>query len=98
MLQSANAPRLVVLSGWDNVATVLTGAAAGTTLTHDGGSIACAAEVPPGHKLALVAIPKGAKIIKFGVPIGSATQDIRAGEHVHAHNVASDYTPTWRGD
>jgi hypothetical protein len=40
-------------------------------------------------------IAAGEKIIKYGVPIGSATRDIGAGEHVHTHNVQSDYIPTY---
>jgi hypothetical protein len=30
-------------------------------------------------------------VIKFGVPIGSATVPIEAGRHVHVHNIKSDY-------
>lgn len=44
-----------------------------------------------GHKVALRHIVKGQKIIKYGVSIGSATQDIQVGEHVHLNNVKSDY-------
>lgn len=51
-----------------------------------------------GHKIAATEISKGEKIIKFGVPIGSATEDIRAGEHVHLHNMKSDYIPTYTLD
>jgi hypothetical protein len=29
------------------------------------------------------------------VPIGSATQDIAVGEHVHLHNMKSDYIQTF---
>jgi len=29
------------------------------------------------------------------VPIGSATRAIKAGEHVHLHNMKSDYIPTY---
>jgi altronate dehydratase small subunit len=40
-----------------------------------------------GHKIALVNIPPGGIIQKYGHPIGVATQKISAGEHVHIHNV-----------
>ena len=40
-----------------------------------------------GHKIADANIPTGAEIIKYGYPIGHATQDIGKGEHVHSHNV-----------
>jgi hypothetical protein len=35
---------------------------------------------------------------KYGVPIGSVTKPIAAGEHVHVHNLASNYTPTYTLD
>lgn len=40
-----------------------------------------------GHKYALIDIKKGKKIIKYGFPIGTATEDIKKGEHVHSHNL-----------
>ncbi len=54
-----------------------------------------------GHKIALQDIPAGEKIIKYGNPIGIATQDIKAGEWVHSHNLKTalggemtyEYTP-----
>ena len=43
-----------------------------------------------GHKYALRDIMKGEDIIKYGNPIGHATEDIKAGEHVHTHNVKTN--------
>ena len=43
-----------------------------------------------GHKYALCDIKKGENIIKYGNPIGHATEDIKAGEHVHTHNVKTN--------
>ena len=41
----------------------------------------------------------GDKIVKYGAPIGSTTCAIAAGEHVHTHNLRSDYLPTFaRGE
>ncbi len=51
-----------------------------------------------GHKIAATAIPKGEKVVKFGVPIGSASEDIVPGDHVHLHNLKSDYLPTYTLD
>jgi hypothetical protein len=42
-----------------------------------------------------VSLNPGDKIIKFGVPIGSATKHIDIGEHIHLHNMKSDYLPTY---
>ena len=43
-----------------------------------------------GHKYALRDIKCGENIIKYGQPIGHATCDIAAGEHVHTHNVKTN--------
>lgn len=48
-----------------------------------------AVDTKTGHKQAVTDIPKGAPVIKYGFPIGLATADIRAGEHVHSHNLAT---------
>jgi hypothetical protein len=94
MAGSGEVLRVLVLSPRDNVGTVLKGAKKGERLAVIGGDVVCLDDVPPGHKLALVPILCGTKVLKFGVPIGSATTDVRTGQHVHTHNMASDYTPT----
>ena len=48
-----------------------------------------------GHKVAARPIFKNELIIKYGVPIGSATKDIEIGSHIHLHNMKSDYIPTF---
>lgn len=40
-----------------------------------------------GHKYARRTIRAGEAVIKYGFPIGVATQDIAAGAHVHSHNL-----------
>ena len=49
-------------------------------LTNDG-------SIPAGHKFALRDIEKDEKVIKYGDPIGVATEFIPKGAHVHTHNV-----------
>ncbi|MEN9781608.1 MAG: putative D-galactarate dehydratase [Pseudomonadota bacterium] len=44
--------------------------------------------VPPGHKLAVRAIPSGQPVRRYNQIIGFASRDIAAGEHVHTHNIA----------
>jgi len=46
-------------------------------------------DIPFAHKLALSDVGKGELIIKYGEIIGRATQNIKAGEWVHIHNVES---------
>ncbi len=43
-----------------------------------------------GHKYALCDIKKGDNIIKYGNPIGHATEDIKKGDHVHSHNMKTN--------
>ena len=43
-----------------------------------------------GHKYAICDINKGENIIKYGNPIGHATEDIKCGDHVHTHNVKTN--------
>ena len=43
-----------------------------------------------GHKYALRDIAQGENVIKYGNPIGHATCHIKAGEHVHTHNVKTN--------
>ncbi|MBQ3529398.1 MAG: altronate dehydratase [Oscillospiraceae bacterium] len=45
--------------------------------------------IPAGHKIALRDIAQGDFVIKYGQIIGRATQDIKAGEWVHTHNLRS---------
>lgn len=40
-----------------------------------------------GHKFAMKEIPMGEDVIKYGEVIGSASQTIQVGQHVHIHNV-----------
>lgn len=43
--------------------------------------------VPKGHKVAAADIAEGADVVKYGYPIGAASQAIRPGQWVHTHNV-----------
>src|ERR1700722_13006825 len=77
----------------DNVATLLGGAAAGAPLEIVGPSgrqdLTAREKIELGHKVALVAIPEGVPITKFGVVIGIAMRRIELGEWVHLHNCRS---------
>ena len=46
--------------------------------------------VDNGHKYAVRDIKRGENIIKYGQPIGHALADIKKGEHVHSHNLATN--------
>src|SRR5688572_32952343 len=44
--------------------------------------------IPAGHKLAVRDIAQGAAVRRYNQIIGFATRPIKAGEHVHVHNIA----------
>ena len=91
--------RLLRLSLADNIAVVTATAEAGCELcAGDGTTIRLRDRLEVGHKVAIREIAAGEKIVKFGCPIGSATRAIRSGEHVHTHNLKSDYLPTFTLD
>lgn len=84
--------RLYVVSPEDNVATAaLDDVNPGTAYLQSGkdGSIKLLDPIPFGHKAAIIDIPAGAPIVKYGVTIAIAIKDIRCGEHVHIHNAKS---------
>jgi altronate dehydratase len=69
----------------DNVIVALADLAAGAALTEHG--VTLTMPVPRGHKIATVPIAQGAQVIRYGQIIGTATQPIGAGEHIHTHNL-----------
>ena len=44
-------------------------------------------EIPFGHKISLTEIKKGSFVYKYGQIIGTASNDILSGQHVHSHNL-----------
>ncbi len=96
---SATDPRLLRLHPADNVLTVIRTLEAGDRLLVDGVEAFVPARLALGHKVAARAIAAGEKIVKYGAPIGSTMRAIAPGEHVHTHNLRSDYLPTFaRGE
>jgi altronate hydrolase len=72
----------------DNVAVVAADVAAGGAVHLDDGTELRAAEaIARGNKMALGPIASGEAVIRYGEEIGTATQDIAAGQHVHTHNL-----------
>jgi hypothetical protein len=90
---SGNDPRLLLLSSNDNVFVARQDIAAGD-VRIEGEVVRLARGIARGHKLARLPIAAGEKVRKYGVAIGSASRNITLGEHVHVHNLKSDYTAT----
>jgi len=81
----------ILLHPDDNVLVCRARAEAGQTVVIDGEAVALPAAVDVGHKIARRALKAGDKILKYGAPIGSMVVAAARGEHVHMHNMKSDY-------
>ena len=44
-------------------------------------------DIPLGHKIALKDFRPGDTVLKYGNDIGKVVEPIKAGDHVHVHNV-----------
>jgi altronate hydrolase len=69
--------------------------ATGTLVSKE--NVRAVVTIPAGHKLAVRDIAQGKPVRRYNQIIGFATRDIKAGEHVHVHNLAMgdfhrDYT------
>jgi len=86
--------KFVLLNNADNVFICCQAAKAGESVCIDKLEYRLTTSIDVGHKIAKKAIKSGQKIIRYGVSIGSAISNIASGEHVHLHNMKSDYIPS----
>ena len=93
-MASSNAG-LIKLAPDDNVIVVGRSLSAGEKLTFGNLTMEISQSLSLGHKLASRDISTGETITKYNFPIGVATANIKFGEHVHVHNMRSNYTPTY---
>jgi altronate dehydratase small subunit len=87
--------RVLLLRPLDNCLIACTAIAAGTRLRLDDGEITVVQGVALGHKIARHALRIGDKVLRCDAVIGSVTCDVAPGEHLHLHNLKSDYLPTY---
>jgi len=83
--------KFVLLNSADNVLVSCQTVKAGESVMVDDKYCEMVVPINVGHKIARKPIKKDQKIIKYGVSIGSAITNIAIGEHVHIHNMKSDY-------
>ena len=85
--------KAIMMNEKDNVATLLTDAdkndVVQVRVREKLTEVRVQGKIQFGHKFAIREINKGENVIKYGEPIGQATQDIEEGQHVHVHNVES---------
>jgi len=78
--------RVIRLHPDDDVVITLDQLVSGMRIESEG--LSSIGLVPPGHKMATRAIEAGKPVRRYGQIIGFASQPIRAGQHVHTHNLA----------
>jgi hypothetical protein len=87
-------PPLLLLHPDDNIVVARRDIAQGEHVEIDGQSFIIPAAIELGHKLARRALTPDTRVLKYGAPIGSMKTAVARGEHVHLHNLRSDYLPS----
>ena len=81
----------MIIDAKDNVAVAIEPIAKGDAAVYvcEGKEVSLPAleDITIYHRLATRDIAKGEPVVKYGEHIGIASSDIKAGEHVHVHNV-----------
>ncbi|HEY0209782.1 UxaA family hydrolase [Acerihabitans sp.] len=90
--------RALLLNPRDNCVVALTDILPGDRVSYEQGEFIALHNVTLGHKLAIGAMDTGAQVIKYGAIIGSATQPIAQGGHIHTHNLKSNYIEGYHHD
>lgn len=87
--KQSTAQAVLRLASEDNVAVALRTLKAGEMIDDIDSLSVCASErIMKGHKIALCDVPAGGRIVKYAQLIGIAHVDIRAGDHIHTHNLS----------
>jgi hypothetical protein len=86
---------LLLMSPEDNCLIARTALACGDVVAIDDLPVTLAQDIHIGHKVARRALAVGDKVLRYGALIGSITAPVAIGEHIHTHNLASDYIPTF---
>jgi altronate hydrolase len=82
-----NRPAAIRIADGDNVAVALRLIAAGEIISIAGETVTARQEIPAGHKIALAALEPDQTLIKYGMPIGVASNSMERGDWVHSHNL-----------
>ncbi len=77
----------IQLHASDNVVVLKRTLDTGDELANGSTRIVAAQRTGPGHKIAILQVPQGAPVRKYGQIIGFARVPIAPGDHVHTHNL-----------
>lgn len=87
----SNVYPVIKLNSIDDVVVARHPVAAGTFLPQE--NITVQSDIPEGHKISLRDIANGEAVKRYGQIIGFASKEIKAGDHIHTHNLSmGDFT------
>lgn len=89
-----NGAKFILLHSKDNVLICCAAARKGDVVNIDGEGVMLLCDMAIGHKIARQTLGKACNIIKSGAPVGSLICAVVRGEHIHLHNMKSDYIPS----
>ncbi|WP_196598203.1 UxaA family hydrolase [Pectinatus frisingensis] len=78
------------ISKLDNTAVALENLSKGNIIKVNNREITLLDDICIGHKFALDNIKRGENIVKYGFPIGHASENIFIGAHIHTHNLKTN--------
>jgi altronate dehydratase small subunit len=90
--------RLILQSPQDNCLIAGARLEAGESIRIEGEMVTLAKTIDLGHKVARYALRTDHKVLRYGAIIGHVSSDVRPGDHLHTHNLESDYIPTYTHD
>ena len=85
---------VILLHPDDNILVCVKQFHPGDEICIDGEKLISEIDIAVGHKIARKNLLPGDKVYRYGAPIGSMTQAVAKGQHVHMHNMKSDYIPS----
>jgi altronate hydrolase len=83
-------PAVIRIDPADNVVIALRAIGADEHVAIAGQPLHVTQAVERGHKVAIQDIAAGEQVRRYGWPIGTTTQPIAAGAHVHSHNLRTN--------
>ncbi len=86
--------KFIKINSADNVAVCIEAGKMGELIQIEKQAIELLDDIETGHKVALYPIEKGQAVIKYGEPIGTATESIESGKHIHSHNLKTNLSGT----
>ena len=85
---------LILLHPDDNILVCVKQICAGDEINIEQEIITSPIALSVGPTVARFALESGARIYRYGAPIGSMSEAVAKGHHVHMHNMKSDYIPS----